>query len=197
MQPSDASLWASFLRGDERASDQLFLQYYDTLYRYGLRLTGEEELTKDSIQNVFQQLWQRRAALRPVAAVGPYLLTALRRQLARDQQAQRRQSELGSVYESEFEVHYTPDDFDLPETRHQLLLEALAQLSDRQREAVYLKFFDGLSYEQIAEVMELNVQSVRNLVHQGLKGMRQRVGLPLWLLISKLTWLKFLSLLNN
>lgn len=189
MQPSDASLWASFLGGDERASDQLFLQYYDTLYRYGLRLTGEEELTKDSIQTVFQQLWQRRTALGPVAAVGPYLLTALRRQLARDQQAQRRQSELASVYETEFEVQYTPDDFDLPEAQHQQLLEALEQLSDRQREAVYLKFFNSLSYEQIAEVMALNVQSVRNLIHLGLKVMRQRMGLPLWVLISKLTFI--------
>ncbi len=197
MQPSDATLWASFLGGDERACDQLFLSHYDMLYRYGLRLTGEEELTKDSIQNVFQQLWQRRAALGLVSSVGPYLLTALRRQLARDQQAQRRQNELASVYEMEFEVQYTPEDFDLPETQHQQLLAALAQLSDRQREAVYLKFFDGLSYEQVAEVMALNVQSARNLVHQGLKAMRQRVGLPIWLLISKLTFLKFLLLFNK
>ncbi|MGI4871775.1 MAG: RNA polymerase sigma factor [Janthinobacterium lividum] len=197
MSAPDSTLWASFLAGDEQASDKLFSVHYDSLYRYGLRLTNDEELTKDSIQNVFQQLWQRRATLGLVVAVGPYLLTALRRQLARDQQAQRRQHELANVYETEFEVQYTPDDFDLPETRHQQLLEALAQLSDRQREAVYLKFFDGLSYEQIAEVMTLNVQSVRNLVHQGLKGMRQRVGLPFWLLVSKLTWLKFLSLLSN
>ncbi|RZL12252.1 MAG: sigma-70 family RNA polymerase sigma factor [Hymenobacter sp.] len=197
MNAPDATLWADFLAGDERACDQLFLRYYDILYRYGLRLTGEEEVTKDSIQNVFQQLWQRRAALGPVAVVGPYLLTALRRQLARDQQAQRRQDELASTYEMEFEVQYTPEDFDLPESQYQQLLAALAQLSDRQREAVYLKFFDGLSYEQIAEVMALNVQSVRNLVHQGLKAMRQRVGLPLWLLVSKLTLSKLLLLLHR
>lgn len=185
MQPSDSSLWTGFLAGDDRACDQLFLRYYDVLYRYGWRLTGEEELTKDCIQSVFQQLWQRRAALGPVAAVGPYLLTALRRQLTREQQAQRRQVDMASAYEAEFEVHYTPDDFDLPETRHQQLLAALAQLSSRQREAVYLKFFDDLSYEQIAEVMALNVQSARNLVHQGLKAMRQQVGLSLLLLLAK------------
>jgi RNA polymerase sigma factor (sigma-70 family) len=197
MQPADTTLWTSFLAGDERAADQLFLHYYDVLFRYGLRLTGEEELTKDSIQSVFQQLWQRRASLGPVAAVGPYLLTALRRQLARDQQAQRRQSKLASTYEAEFDVQYTPDDFDLPEARYKLLLAALGQLSVRQREAVYLKFFDGLTYEQIAEVMGLNVQSARNLVHQGLKTMRQRVGLPLWLLAGELALLKFLFLASK
>ena len=194
MSPDASALWTSFLDGDERASDQLFLQFYDSLYRYGLRLTGEEELTKDAIQSVFQQLWQRRAALRPVAEVGPYLLTALRRQLARDQQAERRQGELAAAYEPEFAVTYTNEDFDLPETRHQQLLEALAQLSPRQREAVYLKFFDDLSYEQIAEVMTLNVQSARNLVHQGLKAMRQQLGLPLWLVVGQLALLKFLHL---
>jgi RNA polymerase sigma factor (sigma-70 family) len=192
MQPANTTLWTSFLAGDERAADQLFLQYYEVLYRYGLRLTGEEELTKDSIQSVFQQLWQRRTALGPVEAVGPYLLTALRRQLARDQLAQRRQNEVASAYEVEFEVHYSPDDFDLPEARYQLLLKALEQLSVRQREAVYLKFFESLSYEQIAEVMALNVQSARNLVHQGIKAMRQQVGLSLWLLVGELVLLKFL-----
>lgn len=197
MQPADTTLWTSFLAGDERACDQLFLRYYDVLYRYGLRLTGEEELTKDSIQSVFQQLWQRRTALGPVTVVGPYLLTALRRQLAHDQQAQRRQNEVASTYEAEFAVQYTPEDFDLPEARYQLLLAALAQLSNRQREAVYLKFFDGLSYEQIAEVMALNVQSARNLVHQGIKALRQQVGLPLWLLVGELALLKFLLLTNK
>jgi RNA polymerase sigma factor (sigma-70 family) len=194
MQFADTTLWTSFLAGDEQACDQLFLRYYDVLYRYGLRLTGEGELTKDSIQSVFQQLWQRRTSLRSVAAVGPYLLTALRRQLARDQQAQRRQDEIASAYEVEFEVQYTPEDFDLPEARYQLLLAALEQLSNRQREAVYLKFFDGLSYEQSAEVMALNVQSARNLVHQGIKAMRQRVGLPLWLLVGELGIVKILLL---
>ena len=49
------------------------------------------------------------------------------------------------------------------------LLRALNDLSKRQREALYLKFFDGFSYEHIAEVMSFNPQSGRNLVFNALK----------------------------
>ncbi|RZK52474.1 MAG: sigma-70 family RNA polymerase sigma factor [Hymenobacter sp.] len=55
----------------------------------------------------------------------------------------------------------------------QRLLAALNQLSKRQREALYLRFFDDFSYERIAEVMALNIQSVRNLIFRALQVLRQ------------------------
>ena len=71
------------------------------------------------------------------------------------------------------------------------LLAALQQLSNRHREALYLKFFDGFAYDRIAEIMDLNQQSVRNLVHQAIKRMRQVLPSPLLLLLHGL-FLNFL-----
>lgn len=186
MPSSAATLWADFLAGDERAFERIFQAHYQELYGYGMRLTSDEELTKDCIQNLFQRLWHRRAALKAVEEIKPYLFKSLRHEIAAEINAQKRRSLLQSIYSEEFEVQYSPEDFliaqQLTAEQRAHLLAALGQLSNRQREAIYLRFFDGFDYDRISEIMDLRQQSIRNLVHQGLKLMRQSLTLPLWLL---------------
>ena len=182
MSSLDASLWDDFRTGNERAFERIFLAHYDELYGYGMRLSRDEELVKDAIQNLFQRLWQRRAQLGTVADLKPYLFKALRHQVADEQAAAQRRSLLPADYEPEFQVQYSPEDFliaqQLTAEQHTQLLAALSQLNNRQREAVHLKFFDGFAYERIADIMALNPQSVRNLIHQAVTRLRQAL-LPL------------------
>ena len=56
---------------------------------------------------------------------------------------------------------------------HQFLLQALNRLPARQKEAIYLKFYFGMSNSEIAEVMDLQDQSVRNTIHEALKLLKQ------------------------
>ena len=190
MTPLDTSLWNDFLAGSKQVFERIFLAYYDDLYRYGMRLTGDEEVVKDCIQNLFQRLWQRRKALGPVAEIKPYLFAALRHHITDELRAQKRRMALQSDYPSEVEptIEHSPEDFlisqQLTGEQQALLLGALQQLSNRHREALHLKFFDGLAYDRIAEVMELNQQSVRNLVHQAIKRLRQVLPYPLLLVLN-------------
>ncbi|WP_158022719.1 RNA polymerase sigma factor [Hymenobacter coccineus] len=171
-----AQLWDAFRGGEARALAALFEAYYDALYGYGRKLTGDEELVKDCIQNLFQKLWQRRAGLRAVQVVKAYLFKAFRHHLADETQRLQQQHALPAGPDL-FEVTYSHEEFLIAEQRdaeqRARLLGALNRLSKRQREALYLKFFDGFSYERIAEVMALNTQSVRNLVFNALKAVRQ------------------------
>lgn len=188
--PAD-SLWNDFRAGDERAFEHLFRQHFRVLYAYGLRLTGDEETAKDGIQNLFQRLWHRRARLGDVeaTAIRPYLFKALRRQLANEARDQARRAGWHTGYAAELaaDFSYSPEDFliaqELSASQRAHLLEALAQLTNRQREAIYLKFFDGFAYERIADIMGLNAQSARNLIYQSLKLLKQRLPSPLWLLL--------------
>ncbi|WP_223648811.1 RNA polymerase sigma factor [Hymenobacter psoromatis] len=185
----DNSLWEDFLAGDERAFEALFRQQYRALYGYAVRLTSDEDAAKDGIQNLFQRLWHRRARLSQLeaAAVRPYLFKALRHQLANDARAQTRRTSWHTAYVAELaaDFHYSPEDFliaqELSEAQRAQLLLALAQLSNRQREAIYLKFFDDFSYDRIADIMGLNPQSARNLIYQSLQLLRQRLPPVVWL----------------
>ena len=187
MPSSDATLWNRFLAGEEQAFEAMFQAHYRELYGYGLRLTSDEELTKDCIQNLFQRLWQRRQHLSAVEEIKPYLFKSMRHEVAAEIKAQQRRSLLESAYPVEFEIQYSPEDFliaqQLTAEQHTQLLAALGRLSNRQREAIYLKFFDGFDYERISEIMGLNQQSIRNLVYQGIKLLRQSLTLPLLVLL--------------
>ena len=184
----DASLWNEFLAGSKQAFERIFLAHYDELFRYGVRLTGEEEVVKDCIQNLFQRLWQRRKVLGAVKEIRPYLFAALRHHITDEARAQKRRTALQSGYMGEVEVQHSPEDFliaqQLTSEQQTQLLAALKQLSSRHHEALYLKFFSGFSYERIAEMMALNQQSVRNLVHQAIKRLRQVLPHSLVLMLN-------------
>jgi RNA polymerase sigma factor (sigma-70 family) len=192
MTSLDASLWNDFLAGNKQVFERIFLAHYDDLFRYGMRLTGDEEVVKDCIQNLFQRLWQRRKALAAIQEIKPYLFAALRHHITDELRAQKRRSALQSGYPGEVEmtVQHSPEDFliaqQLTSEQQSLLLAALSQLSNRHREALYLKFFDGFAYDRIAEIMSLNQQSVRNLVHQAIKRMRQVLPHSLLVLLNGL-----------
>jgi RNA polymerase sigma factor (sigma-70 family) len=156
-----------------------------------MRLAGDEEVVKDCIQNLFQRLWQRRKALETVSEIKPYLFAALRHHITDEARAQKRRTALQTGYPDEVEIAvHSPEDFliaqQLTSEQQAQLLAALGQLSNRHREALYLKFFDGLAYDRIAEIMDLNQQSVRNLIHQAIKRLRQVLPHPLLLLLNGL-----------
>lgn len=174
---NSAQLWDAFRQGEARALATLFEQFYDPLFAYGLKLTGDEELVKDGIQDLFQKLWRRRAAVRSTPVVKAYLFKALRRHLADETKLLSGHLRRLTAYSDSFEVTYSHEEFLIAQQtdaeQGQRLLSALNRLSPRQREALYLRFFDEFSYERIAEVMSLNTQSVRNLIFRALQVLRQ------------------------
>jgi RNA polymerase sigma factor (sigma-70 family) len=181
-----AELWAAFRGGNLEALAVLFEAHYAALFSYGLKLTGDEEMVKDGIQQLFQKLLQRPGQVAAVQLVKAYFFTALRRHLGDETKRRRRASFLLNAYADPFEVTYSHEEFLIAQqsdaVQQARLMGALNRLSQRQREALYLKFFDGFSYEHIAEVMALNTQSVRNLVFNALKALRSSMLVALALL---------------
>ncbi len=190
-EENSAQLWESFRLGNAQALATLFEAYYYALFNYGRKLTGDEELVKDCIQNLFQKLWRRRGGVRPTPVVKAYLFKALRRHLGDETKLLRQHRHLLPAHTDSFEVTYSHEEFLIAQQRDAeqstRLLAALNRLSKRQREALYLKFFDGFTYERIAEVMSLNTQSVRNLVFNALKAIRKVMLVSLALVITLCT----------
>ncbi len=97
--------------GDAQALATLFEVHCDALYNYGLKLTGDGELVKDCIQNLFQKLWRRRGGLRAVLVVKAYLFKALRRHLGDEYKRLRRHRYLLLTHFDSFEVTYSHEEF--------------------------------------------------------------------------------------
>ena len=177
----ECPVWRNFRSGDRKALAEIFNDHYDSLYYYGRKLIQDEDLVKDCIQNLFLKVWTTRHKLMAVQCVRPYLLKALRRHIADQVTAQNRKNILHDQFHGDFQIAFSHEDFLIAHQTSREQTEALArslnQLATRQREAIFLKFYEDLDYTKIAEIMALNVQSVRNLIHQSLKSIKVAMNL--------------------
>ncbi|MDF7816446.1 sigma-70 family RNA polymerase sigma factor [Runella sp. MFBS21] len=165
---NDIELWQHFKKGDRAAFENLYQTYFNVLGSYGFRLTSDKQLIEDAIQDLFIDLWRRKEYLNDPDNVKFYLFRSLRNQLLRNSR--------NNVFESSENIdsfldYLTTLSIDQQLMNNELLVDqqlhiqkALSHLSPRQREAIHLRFYQGLSIQQTAQLMELTVQSVSNLL---------------------------------
>jgi RNA polymerase sigma factor (sigma-70 family) len=192
MKPTATELWQGLRQGDAQATADLLRAFYADLYHYGLRIAGDQDLVRDSIQEIFAHLWQKRAALPEVQQVKAYLLKSLRRHLLRALQREQRRQLFAREAEPEADITFSPEDFliasEAEHDRGARLAKAMNQLTKRQREAIFLRFYQGLGSAEIAELMDINPQSLYNLTHEAIRALKR---LLLALLASLGTQLPF------
>lgn len=171
----DFYLWEEFRSGDDLAFGTIYRTYADVLFRYGMKFTPDEELVKDCIQELFIEIYSHKQNLGRTNNIKLYLLKSLKRRIIK---AIRFQSDYSSINETDapFFITYTQNDGvftdEQADKQTKEIQKALNELSPRQKEAIYLRFNTGLSYEEICEAMNLNYQSVRNLVFRAIDKMR-------------------------
>lgn len=161
--------------------ETLFRTHYPALRRYGERLTTRVSVVEDAIQDVFLALCDRPADAAPLSSPRSYLLTSLRRRILRRLDAAgRRQSRHERYVRDEPSFAVSSDDVTAANEwmakQREKLAHALDTLSDRRREALYLRFYHGLSYREVADVMSIRSQSARNYVSEALIHLRETVG---------------------
>ncbi len=177
-------LWAAFKAGEARALVRLYQDCYAGLYKYGMKLCLNPELTKDCIHEMFCALWEKRCSLPEVAYISAYLHEYLRRQLytqlkKSQHKRQLAQSEFQTDLIFSFEEKLIQSEF-LQEERKRLK-KAMESLTSRQRQIIEMKYFDGLDYEEIATVTDLKNKSIRNIIHEAMKSLRRSMTLLLLL----------------
>ena len=172
----EAALWEQFRLGDQNVLAVLFQRLYERMTLYGYKLMGEKAMVEDSIQELFADLLHKQPAPQ-VEFVRAYLFKSLRYKLIRlaeQRRSQQRREQQMLATEPGFDFIKLESAQEDPATlqRKQRLVQALDELSPRQREIVYLRYYQNLSYEEIAEVMELNYQTSRNLLYKAIRTLR-------------------------
>ena len=170
------SVWNSFKNGDWISYSQLYDDHYRALNNYGYKFTKDVSLIEDAIHDLFVKLWTNRSTLgNTPPSVRNYLYKALRNILFRKIKAQSRFSSLeNSDYDYTFEV--SCDNLLIEDEEEKLLRntikDILEKLPARQKEIVYLRFYEGLSYEEVAEVMAIDIHSVYKLWYKAMEGLK-------------------------
>lgn len=189
---NDLRLWQELKSGEKRALETIYRTHAAALLKYGHKFVADGQLVEDCLQDLFIEIWQKRQGLGETDSIKRYLFVALRRKIVRQLERKIKRIASEEHKEHQFQVEISIDEQIVREEvgreQAQKLKEAMNNLSERQREAVYLKYIAGLDYPAIGEIMDINYQSVRNLVFNALKSMRKFVQL-----LFLLFWSHFFS----
>jgi RNA polymerase sigma-70 factor (ECF subfamily) len=176
----EMALWRSFKAGDQRAFAEMYQRYVRVLYHYGFRVTPNAALIEDSIQDLFIELWRMRENLSDTTSIKYYLFRSLRRRISRKLNSDPLLNEpaelddlLDALRTPSFETHLVQQQ--AHDESIQNVQTGLHRLTRRQREAVQLRYYDNLSYQEMSARMSLNYQSVCNLIHEALSTLRRHV----------------------
>lgn len=178
--------WQQCLAGDTAAFATIHTALFEGLYSYAYKLLGDDALADDAIQNLFIKIWQKRSAIGVLNKVKPYFFTALRRQILnqlRDIKSQHLKINAAPDPEIEFSQEEIIIKKENETGLKERILHILNTLPERQREVIYLHFFEDMPLAQVAEVMSVNYQSIQNLKQRALQNMRSAKLLFLFFLL--------------
>lgn len=178
-EPEEQNLWKSFQLGDEKALSRLYSIYFNTLYNYGFKFSRDAAFVEDCIQELFIKLIRNKKNLSLPASVKTYLFKALRSVMFdKWEQSKKFQSqELNEATAFDLELQqYNLHDSDERDSQQRKLETALLQLTPRQREAIFLKYQEGFSYPEIADMLSLTQKATYKLIGRAVQALRSATG---------------------
>lgn len=168
-------LWERFVGGDDKAYAQLYNLYIDDLFAYGMHFTTNRESVKDCIQEVFVTLYKNRSRRKEIENLKYYLFTSLKNELFALFKKSVEQYQIETI-EPVFNAEYSVEDIlveaETNRYNQERIKEVLQSLTPRQQEAIYYRYVEEMSYEHIGKLMQMNYQSVRNLIHRSIQKAR-------------------------
>ncbi|GAA4212523.1 RNA polymerase sigma-70 factor [Pedobacter jeongneungensis] len=171
-------LWERLRTGDKNAFFDLYAALYYPLVNFGIRVCADADTASEATDLVFTTIWEKHESLTRVDNVEAYLRTFLKRKLLRILERKRKINDalfnagadgdwMEMSYE-EFIVKVQSDEL----VKYQLK-NALEKLTFKQKQLIHLKFFEGLSYEQIAEQSNQTIKTAYNTIYDALKILRK------------------------
>jgi RNA polymerase sigma-70 factor (ECF subfamily) len=163
----DDELMARAAEGERAAWNALYVRHRDRVFRIALRFLGDEPTARDVTQDVFISLFAHARSYRQSGSFPGYLR---RMTVNRCVNARASAHAAHRVSSSEAALRDIADRSPDPEARLQheqtaaAVRAAIAELPPRQRMAVVLSRFEGLSYEEIASALECSISSVESLL---------------------------------
>lgn len=177
MNDDDEILWKGIMKGDREMFLALYRKYYHSLLFIGLKEIKDPHLVKDAIQQQFLYLWEKRATIQLAKNVRSYLVISFIRRLTVDWKKSGNVSKFNVVWNSRTEEPIpTPEESliikDQQVHLNRQIMVHVNMLPFRQKELILLRFYEGLSYEEIVQKTGLAHQTVYNKIHEALKKLK-------------------------
>ncbi len=192
-------LWQAIQQGDQAAFATLYDAHIHALYRYAQRITQDEVLIADAIQDIFLELWRSRQRLACPQAFRHYLLGMLRNRLIL---LHKKNNFISTDSDITADLSISPENeyihLEQQQTQQKHLGSYLKMLPSNHQQVLALRFYEEMSYAEIADLMGIKEQSVRNIVQRAISKLRSLMeseqgskllsNYSFWLLLYFATW---------
>jgi len=178
MSINESNLWLSYKNGDVGALFTIHELLYPDLFECGRSITFDQDLIKDTINQFFLYLWDKRESLNEPNNLKSYIIVSFRRRLLAEIKESKKTDSLvdGALV---LLVSPSPEDFliaDQSDLEMRLKVrKALDKLPKRQRELIILKYYEELSYEEIGLKTSLSIRTIYNKLYEAIKFLKKEV----------------------
>jgi len=157
--PDSTEKWQ---HGDVSAFETLYRQYEKLVYRTAYLITGDKEAANDALQEVFISVWKSRHTYDPnKEAVKMPTTVSL---------------EEKGIDLPEMKHSYQPEDVLINKLEYDRLLKAMEALDTKHRSVLVLRYFNDLSYQEIAEALEIPLGTVKSRLNQSLRYLKDQMN---------------------
>jgi RNA polymerase sigma-70 factor (ECF subfamily) len=176
----DEKLWNDLRSGSKEAFEYLYRNYVGILYNYGFKICQDKMLTKDAIQEVFLSLLTKYDKVNLTNAIKFYLFKSLRIEIFKKLKAEQRFTDILSV-DPEFSMQYSAEDKMIEDEITMIRIRELAQVIEllprRQKECIYLRFYEGMTYQEISDIMDIEVSSVYKMLYKAIEKLYENLAM--------------------
>jgi RNA polymerase sigma factor (sigma-70 family) len=165
-----AECWNAFRKGDEKAFVELHDLFFHSLHDYAMRMLQDPDLAYDAIQELFLKLWEKRATLPDVQFVRAYLMRCLRCAILNKLRSLKLYELKITAYSHTPDIEFSPEEIIIRKESATFnacqLTQMINTLPARQKEIIYLRFYEGLSNKEISGILNINYQSLVNNINR-------------------------------
>jgi len=176
--------WSRFKSGDRYAFEEIYTEFIDSLFAYGIKISNNRELIKDSIQDLFIDLYRYEIDLKKPESLEFYLFRSLKRIILKKLKKNRKTESFEETDSLEFDLTYNIEEHFIQNESHRVLRQKLQQvlsgLKPKSRELLFYKFNSNLSYVEIGKLTGLKPDSAKKQIYRIIKGLREdyRIKIP-------------------
>jgi RNA polymerase sigma-70 factor (ECF subfamily) len=177
MMPDLTEKWQ---QGDVNAFETLFRQYERLVFRTAYLITGSKEAAEDALQEVFVSVWKSRHTYDPnkgklTTWLHHITINHCSKKKSRKAPATVSLEEKG-IDLPEMKRHLQPEDVLVSKLEYDRLLKALDALDVKHRSVLVLRYFNDMSYHEIAEALEIPLGTVKSRLNQSLRYLKEQMS---------------------
>lgn len=175
-------VWEAFQTGEERAFHHIYTTYYNDLYNYCFSILRNQATTEDCIQDFFVHLWRKKSKLIPKSTIKILLIGILRNftlDFIRKSKCRLKHSHQFSLENPKSTVSFEQlmIQAEIAESKKIQVLKLIDSLTNQQREALYLRYYENMDINEIATVMKLSYAATAKHLSRATKNLEQKKSL--------------------